>query len=239
MKELSIEEKAKAYDEAIEKAKYYQKENGSGVISAIFPELAEPEDDRIRNEIIAFVIQSIHRGGGTPIPEEKENKWIAWLEKQGEPKEYTFKSLPRLLDMIEPTNKAKEYCQKLIDILIQEGYGADAKIVDNCLKQMNGEKVAMATGDEQKPAWSEDDRIRITNCIQLIGKTGDGEVKWLKSLENRILPRANQEWSEEDEKFFKTVLWHISYSISNGESTDIQCDTTEWLKSLKQKLKGE
>lgn len=40
-------------------------------------------------------------------------------------------------------------------------------------------------------------------------------------------------WNEDDEKFFKTALWHISYSISNGESTDIHCDTTEWLKSIK------
>ena len=49
---------------------------------ALFPELAESEDERTRNEIIAFVVQSIHRGGGTPIPEKQENKWIAWLEKQ-------------------------------------------------------------------------------------------------------------------------------------------------------------
>jgi len=52
----------------------------------IFPELCESEDERIRNEIIAFVEQSIHRGGGTPIPQEKEDKWIAYLEKQGKPK---------------------------------------------------------------------------------------------------------------------------------------------------------
>ena len=72
-------------------------------------------------------------------------------EKQGEQKEYTFKSLPRLLDMIEPTSKAKAYCQKLIDTLVKEGYSTDAKIVSDCLKQMNGEKVAMATMDEKKP----------------------------------------------------------------------------------------
>ena len=42
--------------------------------------------------------------------------------KQVKPKEYTFKSLPRLLDMIKPTSKAKAYCQKLIDTLVEEGY---------------------------------------------------------------------------------------------------------------------
>ena len=46
-------------------------------------------------------------------------------------------------------------------------------------------------------------------------------------------------WSEEDENFFKTALCYISYSIINGESTDIHCDTIEWLKSVKQRLGGE
>jgi hypothetical protein len=49
-------------------------------------------------------------------------------------------------------------------------------------------------------------------------------------------------WTGEDEKFFKTTLWHISNSISNGKSTDIHCDTTDWFKSLKDRLqtqKGE
>ena len=53
-------------------------------IYEIFPELKESEDERIKNEIIAFVEQSIHRGGGIPIPREQENKWLAWLEKQSE-----------------------------------------------------------------------------------------------------------------------------------------------------------
>ena len=52
------------------------------------------------------------------------------------------------------------------------------------------------------------------------------------------LIRQKPVWSEEDEKFFKTALWHISYSISNGKSTDIHCDTTEWLKSLKERIGG-
>ena len=46
------------------------------------------------------------------------------------------------------------------------------------------------------------------------------------------------EWSEEDEKFFITALWHISYSVSNGKSTDCHCDTTDWLKSIKERIKS-
>ena len=43
--------------------------------------MTQEDDERIRNEIIAFVEQSIHRGGGTPIPQEQEDKWIVWLKK--------------------------------------------------------------------------------------------------------------------------------------------------------------
>ena len=83
----------KAYKGAIERAKAEQETfikggniSGKSAIERIFPELYVNEDERIKNEIIAFVEQSIHRGGGTPIPQEQENKWIAWLEKQDEQK---------------------------------------------------------------------------------------------------------------------------------------------------------
>lgn len=78
MKELSIEEKAKAYDEAIKRAKTLYDNNqpisGSNVIiNNIFPELKESEDERIRKEIYWFFTQ----------PDTVcDERWIAWLEKQ-------------------------------------------------------------------------------------------------------------------------------------------------------------
>ena len=61
---------------------------------------------------------------------------------------FAFKAIPRLLEMIEPTDRAKAYIAKLIDALEVEGYSTDAKIVRERLKIMNGEKVAMATMDD-------------------------------------------------------------------------------------------
>ena len=83
--ELSVEEKAKRYDEAIERAEYYQKENGSAVISAIFPELKESKDERIRKELIDAV-QSLWDNDALPVPltTKKRDEWLAWLEKQKE-----------------------------------------------------------------------------------------------------------------------------------------------------------
>lgn len=88
MKELSIEEKAKHYDEALERAKDFQKVNGpagSAVISEIFPELVEKEskDEHLRKNCIHFLeLQKSHHAATFEIEE-----CIDWLEKQKEPED--------------------------------------------------------------------------------------------------------------------------------------------------------
>lgn len=88
MKELSIEEKAKAYDEAIERAKRLHSEPTGGteriVCEQIFPELKEFGDERIRQKLL-FLCFSWRNNKQVNIPDEEEvEKTIAWLEKQGE-----------------------------------------------------------------------------------------------------------------------------------------------------------
>ena len=88
MKEPNIEQKAKAYDEAIERAKAFNKrwqciqaidsELALKELKEIFPEFTENEDERIRKEII-YHIQNCD----DTIDEETEKRMIAWLEKQG------------------------------------------------------------------------------------------------------------------------------------------------------------
>lgn len=158
----------KMYKDALERA-IYVKENTdsvgakdvSDVIEYIFHGLKESEDEKIMKEIISALKFANVKG--------VYDKHIALLEKQGERKEYTFKSLPRMLDMIEPTSKAKAYCQKLVDTLVKEGYFTDAKIVGECLKKMNGEDVPMAImdekQDEQKPADNVEPKFKIGDWI--------------------------------------------------------------------------
>ena len=76
-------EKAKTYDEALERAKECLKDGTITTIARdyiwkIFPELQESEDEKIRKEFCKDI--------RTFIPNEKANKYIAWLEKQGEKK---------------------------------------------------------------------------------------------------------------------------------------------------------
>jgi len=75
---MTQEEKAKAYDEALEKARqlclYPTTKPFINDLQDLFPELKESEDERIRKELIEFTKT---RGGF-------KQEWITWLEKQGE-----------------------------------------------------------------------------------------------------------------------------------------------------------
>ena len=94
MKELSIEEKAKAYDEVREKIAI---RFGSNVADEIFSRFEMSEDEKIRKGIINyFQCQSEEE----PTRKEIHNKWIAWLEKQGEQKP---------MDKVEPKFKVGDW----------------------------------------------------------------------------------------------------------------------------------
>ena len=80
MKELSIEEKAKRYDEAIERAESIYNETAipsattKGICTYIFPELKEGDGEKwIPKEIIKYLKE---KG-------DFRSCWIAWLENQG------------------------------------------------------------------------------------------------------------------------------------------------------------
>ena len=87
----TIEEKAKAYNEAIRKAKIILGCcNSASIITKhtiydIFPELAESEDERIKKALITL-IQSCDKGCYTTISPSRIKEYTAWLEKQGEQK---------------------------------------------------------------------------------------------------------------------------------------------------------
>lgn len=85
---MTTEQKAKAYDKAIEKIKYVMEHGVSPVLNKedlqdIFPELKESEDERIRKDIISF----LRSKNGYMNPNEDwdfHNRWLPWLEKQGD-----------------------------------------------------------------------------------------------------------------------------------------------------------
>lgn len=80
---MTIEEKAKAYDEALERARALNSgkdvdvKAGTTTCEYIFPELKETEDDRMRKKLIAF-LKSYNT--------LETSRYISWLEKQDNPK---------------------------------------------------------------------------------------------------------------------------------------------------------
>ena len=82
---MTEKEKAKAYDEAIERAK---KLYSNKIAEEIFPELKESEDDRIREALIALVKFGLEDDSTiAPGFNETKEQALAWLEKQGEQEE--------------------------------------------------------------------------------------------------------------------------------------------------------
>jgi hypothetical protein len=83
---MTTEEKAKAYDEALERAKNFIENGDEGektVAESIFAGLVESEDERIRKTLSVLVQNAVYPG---LITEEDSKKCLAYLERQKEQK---------------------------------------------------------------------------------------------------------------------------------------------------------
>ena len=206
MKEISIEEKAKAYDEAISKAKEWHSDVQIGIgfkanLEKLFPELKESEDEEIRKALIRFHKSTIDVDG------IKGDDIIAWLEKQGEQKS---------ADKVEPKFKMGDIVKRkdnphltyILKRLTDDGdyefhaIGKDGN--EGCTHfaavkcQDDWELV------EQNPAWSEDDETaknNISHIIRQYDKISKRENKpcyyvadcllWMQNIKDRVGCEAN------------------------------------------------
>ena len=296
MKELSIEEKAKAYDIALKKIKMLL---GTGSncsreeLEYVFPELKESEDERIMEKVIA----TIHLYYGEPL-EDEAKEMIAWLEKQNSLMKCLQIANARIGELIEENYylKEKQGEQKSVDDLTQQEAmdiavakcfeQGEQKLAENkgmnlaeedmtpfqkkvfCiidttieeeygLKQVCDELLRLAHDEiTQKPAeWSEIDKAILEDSIYFIkefrrSNLCDNEsrlqnsstcIEWLASLKDRIFPQPKQEWSEEDEYKYNTILHHLDLrkekykkECNQEEQDRYQC-LYDWLKSLKER----
>lgn len=218
--------------------------NGSSYEN-MFPTNTSTEDDVRRRSTIQVLEYARSLDAYNQYGKADIDKNIAWLEKQGKEtseKEFTFKALPRLLEMIEVSDRAKAYTEKLAVALDNEGYHTDAKIVRESIKIMNGEEVPMATMDEQKPQ-----RMVSAEAKEAIyDKPTDEEMKELLRTEYEkgradTIAEMKSSWSEEDERICRNIVNDIANdkSICKYEISKRICDEQiNWLKSLKQRIGG-
>ena len=158
MKKLSIEEKAKRYDDAIERAKEINNEQRAqpfNIMTRVFPELKELEDEMIRKYIIKVVHEWWVRCND-PAPDfPNEEQMLAWLEKQGEQKS--------LDDVAKEITKNKETAMSFLKscgIMNANGELADEyKIEQDKQKSEEVDNLHNYLYCEQKPANHRANRI--------------------------------------------------------------------------------
>ena len=110
----------------------------------IFPELKESEDEKVRKDIISYI-----QVANQVIPQFQKDKWIAWLEKQGEKKPQRMISAEAKEAMYDKPAWSEEDEDFMYDTLSNltelkdrygEGYGNVGKCIDwlKFLKQRIG-----------------------------------------------------------------------------------------------------
>ena len=262
MKELSIEEKAKRYDEAIERARHLEKNptvwSSDDICQKLFPELKESEDERIRKEMITF-FENYH----DPILSSNRRKdtWLAWLEKQGEHADFRNKIqigdkvtrnedgvLVNLSQLKRVAKPAEEY--NITGIGSKHAEGKLGKMIKN-LKPTDKIEPKFKVGDiiykpsnSSCPVHSSTDGtlctiIEVSDKYYILdtneGKTQESVV-WQDYYE---LVEQKSTWSEEDKKmsrFIGNAITATDASEYLGSKGIQVIDAHAWLEELKDRV---
>jgi hypothetical protein len=203
MKELSIEEKAKAYDWAIKRVEDIVGGKcpkpfvfTEGLFDYIFPELKESDDKKVRKTLIKF-FEDWHTTNshcyGVPLP-----KILSWLEKQDEPNPYSgvsFKYNGHTWGMCARDNGV----EILVDGEIKERVFLDSKPQGkSALEAINEEKVDNANKVEPRQEKLTEFEKAVKQVMEEAIECGDTHN--LKADADMLLSLVHKSaWSEEDE----------------------------------------
>lgn len=181
---MTEKEKAKAYDEAIGRAK---KLYSNGIAEEIFPELKESEDEKIRKEII-----SILRNAYWISNKNRFNELVAWLENQrdkdkliqdlGEYKvKYTQEVLEKYVNSM--SNKDDERLRKtaiaFLKDFAEQGYENAVECIDWLEKQCESNPYSGVSFKYNGHTWCMYGR---DNGVEILV---DGEIKERIFLDNK------------------------------------------------------
>lgn len=146
MKDLTIEQKAKAYDEAL---KVLHKYDGANIMftqdlkEEMFPELKESEDERTRKEIVRFIRMEVE-------DEIVGNKWLAWIEKQKEFVSADFDDVWETADCDELTAPLEKYSKDAIKKMCHAWYDKGIELERKNWIEKQGEQAPSQTNER---AW--------------------------------------------------------------------------------------
>ena len=218
MKELTIKQKAKRYDEALEKARDLYLPSDSALLEEIFPELIKNDDERIKEEIINYLeCQSRDE----PCRKSIHDKWIAWLKKQ--------KTSEEALQYLKENHSPSEVSdfQTAMNIAVAKAYDKGVKYgLEN-----RGQTFTKKEVDDAYLAGVRDTKKELKKISQRMISAEAKDAMYGK-------PTA---WSEEDEVGLGDAMWAIEQAktIAKNENDMGNLWYAEtWLKSLKERIRG-
>jgi len=256
MKELSIEEKAKAYDKALEKARqlcaYPTTKPFISDLQDLFPELKESEDEEIRKGIIAILNNYVDNSNIFKA------KILALLEKQGEQKPYMIQwKGNNLKEVIDFTGKDKNFgkwfksfeeYEKYVDdhngifkLFNADGSHYEIPVGAWIVKTPDGYNVASKAKYKQKSAECNNSILK-DKLLELFQRfrwyckdetpTNGDIIDYVDAHIQELIDTIQKpaEWSEED-------IIHLNNCISY--MSRLNASEMDWLKSLKDKVQPQ
>lgn len=219
MKELSIEQKAIAYDKVIEKLRDFYRDYDTishlidvkEELANLFPELKGSNNKEIREDIINnlkryinCIKDSYDAHSAKNLVVKEIEKQIAWLEKQDDkPQGKTA------LEVIKEEKVDNQKCVKSVDDVEQK--------IDN--------KIEIPFGAKDSELQEE---------TYFIPKGFHAEID-----DDKVVIKKGEKpaaWSKKDEKMFEYALNMIEWY--SGKNEDKSRYVSDWLKSIKQRIGG-
>lgn len=251
---MTEQEKALAYDRAIERAKKlkedpksvfyeYSPKEGDTICDYIFPELKESEEN-IKDSLMQYLWDLWHKDSITPRPDITTcDKWIAWLEKQNPQKlDNVVKPIFNVGDTVR--HKTIEGFECTIESIDDLTYYGDTTNFD--IKDQNKWKLIEPIDSiaySKDTVWNESDRLHLGSILSILkAERNNAEVEqyrdsvnsdidWLKSLKNCV---SSSQLNTEDFERINRISDFI-WKNRKGDTDEIyqQEQDVKWLKSLK------
>lgn len=153
---------------------YALTDSTKNVLETIFPDLAESEDERIRKEILHYIL---YNAGAT---EDQEHRWVSWLEKQKEqePEHFELKAGKWYICH-------HAFCCRADHLTVKEGERfmceKDGVVKGFVIKEPEKYFIECSAPapienelEEQKPAeWSEEDKQKLNRIYEILGYAAD------------------------------------------------------------------
>jgi hypothetical protein len=216
MKEITTEQKAKAYDKAVERAKrmFSEKE-----LNYIFPELKDSEDGKSKK----WILEYLHDGLRKSDEQFKDHfkAAISWLEKQCE------KSMDKLQVSGELYEYIRNTCACIDDALSSETLAdindylsmaeRSAKSAFDMIEKQSEQKLADNVEPKYEPNFHEGDWVVYNNDICQIVKREEGCNKLVTvfGIEKELVNERNLStarlWTVEDAKDGDVLAFYSEY----------------------------